>query len=289
MCATELEVFDNVFESINSTSPRKVVDIVDGNVVPVDEITRLMFSDVVGEDLDSYCFIYDPTAIDPYLSESKATKLRREARQNLSHDNRVFLQTERFAPYYPNSETPLTEKFVELLAMLYFRAHGYIVQQALRSHGGVDDVVAWKSPLSQRLQEHGLIEFGCYAKELGRLRTLGKPAGVNRKVSVGGGHQFIAIEAESCVSNVVKNDGGMNQLIGKDWSESHPNEYPKGAKAEVAANKLYITFPAHFPMCALPTGGFLQRSCLNTRSQNPRAKGRRDVLGDVSMFCQRQW
>jgi len=110
----------------------------------------------------------------------------------------------------------------------------------------VDDVAIWKSEVTEKLQECRFIEHGCYVDELRFLRELGKPKQV-KKEEVSNG-DFVLIEAKSCINNAVKNDGGMNQLIGREWKRSNPQRYREGAKKLSVANKLFITFPVNFPI-----------------------------------------
>jgi len=111
----------------------------------------------------------------------------------------------------------------------------------------VDDVVIWRSELTEKLRKHGFIEYGCYVDELRFLRKLGKPMQVKKEeVS---NSEFIIIEAESSIYKAVENNGGMNQLLGTEWkwSQSKPKKYREGAKKLSVANKLFITFPVNLP------------------------------------------
>lgn len=250
MSGEEFEFFAKVFGMIQGMYPEKIIDIDGGNIIPIDERTKFMFSNILGADpnTESYYFMYDPRDIDHDISENRSKMLRQKARMEHSRDNIIFVQTVEPSQYFPNSEKPVTEALVELLTMLYFKALGYMVQRAIKSHGGVDDVVVWKSALTDKLREYGFIDYGCYVNELSIYRTFGKIKQTEHDKISHNDDELIIIEAESCLSNVIKNDGGMNQLIGRDWNQSNPDKYVEGAKGENAANRLYITFPAHFPI-----------------------------------------
>jgi len=255
-----IENFAKVFSLINKMYPRRIVNIENDNIIPLDQRTKLMFCNILygcptirePKDLErypsSYYFIYEPDEVFQHKSENAIRKLRRCIRENYSKNNLVFVQTEKPSRQFANSEIMLTEELVELLTMLYFRAKGYMVQSALKTYNGVDDVVIWRSELTEKLRKHGFIEYGCYVDELRFLRKLGKPKQVKKEEI--SNSEFIIIEAESSIYNAVKNHGGMNQLLGREWkwSQSKPEKYREGAKELSVANKLFITFPVNFPI-----------------------------------------
>lgn len=249
-----IENFAKVFSLINMMYPRRIVDIENDNIIPLDQRTKLMFCNILwgNSELEhsspSYYIIYEPEEIFRNKSNNSLYKLRRKIREEHSKTNMVFVQTEEPSRYFTNSEIMLTEQLVELLAMLYFRAKGYMVQSALKTYNGVDDVVIWRSELTEKLRKHEFIEYGCYVDELRFLRRLGKPREIKKEVVSNG--EFIIIEAESSIKNAVKNDGGMNQLLGSEWKwgQLKPEIYRKGAKELSVANKLFITFPVNFPV-----------------------------------------
>lgn len=252
-----IENFAKVFSLINKIYPRRIVDIENDNIIPLDQRTKLMFCNIlygctIGEPKDlerypsSYYFIYEPDEVLRYKSENSIRKLRRCIRENYSKNNLVFVQTEKPSRRFANSEIMLTEGLVKLLTMLYFRAKGYMVQSALGTYKGVDDVVIWKSKVTEKLRKCRFIEYGCYVDELRFLRKLGKPKQIKKKEVPS--NEFTLIEAESFIYNAVKNDGGMNQLLGSEWNESNPQKYRHGAKNLSVANKLFITFPVNFPI-----------------------------------------
>jgi len=254
-----IENFTKVFSLINKMYPARIIDVENDNVIPLDQRTELMFCNIlygctIGEPKDlkdypsSYYFIYEPDEVFQYKSENAIRKIRRCIRENYSKNNLVFVQTEKPCRQFANSEIMFTEELVELLTMLYFRAKGYMVQSALKTYNGVDDVVIWRSKLTEKLRKHGFIEYGCYVDELRLLRKFGKPKQVEKEEVLNS--EFIIIEAKSSIYKAVKNDGGMNQLLGKEWkwSQSKPKKYREGAKKLSVANKLFITFPVNFPI-----------------------------------------
>jgi len=257
-----IENFAKVFSLISKMYSGRIIDIENDNIIPLDQRTKLMFCNIlygctIGEPKNlehyssSYYFIYEPDEVFRYKSENAIKKLRRRIRGNYSKNNLVFVQTEKPSRQSTNSEIMLTEGLVELLTMLYFRAKGYMVQSALNTYNGVDGVVIWRSKLTEKLRKHGFIEYGCYVDELRFLRKLGKPRQVKEEEEEEevSNAEFIIIEAESSIYNAVKNNGGMNQLLGREWkwSQSKPEKYREGAKKLSVANKLFITFPVNFP------------------------------------------
>lgn len=247
-----IESFAKVFNLINKMYPRRIVDIENDNIIPLDQRTKLMFSDILwgkaelGHSPPSYYIIYEPEEIFRNKTNSSLRKLRRKIREEHSKTNVIFVQTKEPSRYFTKSEIMLTEHLVQLLTMLYFRAKGYMVQSALKTYNGVDDVVIWRSAFTEKLRKHEFIEYGCYVDELRFLRKLGKPNQIKKEEVASG--EFIIIEAKSCISNAVTNNGGMNQLIGREWKRSNPQGYREGAKKLSIANKLFITFPVNFPM-----------------------------------------
>lgn len=244
--------FAKVFSLINKLYPRRMIDIENDNVIPLDQRTKLMFRDILwgkskfGNFPPSYYIIYEPDEIFRNKSDNALYKLRRRIREEHSKTKMVFIQTEKSSRQFTNSEIMLTEQLVKLLTMLYFRAKGYMVESSPRTYNGVDDVVVWKLEVTEKLRKCGFIEYGCYVDELRFLRRLGKPRVIKKgKVS---NDELIIIEAESSIYNAVKNDGGMNQLLGTEWkwSQSKPTKYRRGVKQLSVASKLFITFPVNF-------------------------------------------
>lgn len=249
-----IENFAKVFSLINKMYPRSIVDIENDNIIPLDQRTKLMFCNVLWgkSELEhsprSYYIIYEQEEVFRNKSENSLRKLRRKIREEHSRANVIFVQTEKPSKKFTNSEIMLTEQLVELLTMLYFRAKGYMVQSALGTYNGVDDVAVWRSGLTEKLRKYEFIEYGCYVDELRFLRKLGKPKQVEVKREEVSNGEFALIEAKSCIANAITNNGGMNQLIGSEWKRSSPQRYREGAKNLSVANGLFITFPVNFPI-----------------------------------------
>jgi len=235
--------FSRVFTRINDMYPRKIIDVKGEIVFPVDERTAFMFKNLLPQGAQSYHFIHEPEEVFRDISDNRRRELRRKARQESGVDF-VFLQTEKRS-IFTNSQIPLTEELVELMTMLFFRSQGYMVQRPLGTYMGVDDVIAWKSPLTEKLRAHRLIEYGCFVDELGLLRKFGRVNQIREEKSIH--NELVLVEAESSIRKAIANDSGMNQLLGKEWGESNPQKYREGAKQRIVANKLFITFPVCFP------------------------------------------
>jgi hypothetical protein len=123
--------------------------------------------------------------------------------------------------------------------MLYFREKGYIVQKPIRTYGkeegnkhGVDDVVAWKSPVIDELRRFGFIDKGCHISELACLRWLGKVSSSSRDFNNHTTKEIFLVEVESSKTNGLSNSPskGINQLLRVN------NE-------KQIAKKLFICFP----------------------------------------------
>lgn len=252
-----------------------VVHVEKSNVSPLDQRTKLMFTDILSSEQTSYFFMYEPDEMFREKSENYRRMSRRMAREKLSKNKVVFVQTQTRSLGFADSEVILTEELVELLTILYFRAQGYMVQRPLnKTYNGVDDVVVWKSRFTEKLREHRFIDYGCYVPELKFLRQWGKPKQAKREQVLN--DEFALVEAESCFYNAVKNDGGMNQLIGREWNESTPQNYREGARKLSVANRLFITFPVYLP-CRFPEAKCFE----DIVSEFHRRQGGREKVGVI--------
>jgi hypothetical protein len=240
--------YSKVFTEINGLYPQKIIDVKGEIIIPLDERTKFMFERLLGRGSQSYFFIHDPKELFPNITDKGLIDLIRKAMQENGADF-VYIQTKvpssNNQSKYTNTRQPVTEALVELMTLLYFRAEGYMVQCHFNSYAGVDDIFAWKSPLVEKLRAHRLIEYGCFVDELELLRKFGRVNQVREEKSIY--NELIIVEAESSIANAIRNNGGMNQLIGKEWDNSDPkNEYRGGAKQRMVAKKLFITFPVCF-------------------------------------------
>jgi len=179
-----------------------------------------------------FVFAYNPA----YYRAGNNTAIREFSRE-FSDDTKICLQQNN-REFPPRSSMIIsTEELGELIAVLYFRAKDYIVQSHPRTYGkegdepGVDDVVAWKSPVADKLREHGFIDKGCHIGELACLRWLGKvsTSGIRSGHSIS--KEILLVEVEHSETEAISNSPskGINQLL--------------RAKKEKVAKKLFICFP----------------------------------------------
>lgn len=248
----KLGTFSGVFARINDLYPRKVVDVEEERVTPVGERMIFMFENLLSRGSQSYVFVHEPEEVFHDISDNRRRELRRRAKQESGVDF-VFVQTEKPSTF-ANTQIPVTEELVKLMTMLYFRAQGYMVQRPLGTYNGVDDLIAWKSSVTEKLRAHGLIEYGCFVNELALLRKFGRVNQVREEKLINS--ELILIEAESSIRKAIANDGGMNQLLGKEWGDSNPQKYREGARQMMIANNLFITFPVCFPASFPPVNSF---------------------------------
>ncbi|MFC1910375.1 hypothetical protein ACFLXC_03670 [Chloroflexota bacterium] len=81
------------------------------------------------------------------------------------------------------------------------------------SYGTVNDVIAWKSPILEKLRDYGFIDHGCTLAELACLRWL--PLVAPGNTSSATIQELVLVEAERSSSNGLSNSNnkGLNQLI----------------------------------------------------------------------------
>ncbi|MDM8000047.1 MAG: hypothetical protein QUS33_08620 [Dehalococcoidia bacterium] len=186
---------------------------------------------------ESYLFTYH----DPVFSERCFYKKNFVEFAEQFQESTVIVQqktTERLRGRYVVS----TEELGKLICMLYFREEGYIVQQPDWTYGkttkdlsGVDDVMAWRSPLLQDLREFGFVEEGCHISELACLRWLKKPPTSRSGVDSACRPEVILAEVESTLNHAIGGRNcGVRQLL-------------RAAKDKVAKG-LFISFPFVEPL-----------------------------------------
>ncbi|MDD1773893.1 MAG: hypothetical protein LUQ14_04650 [Methanomassiliicoccales archaeon] len=128
-----------------------------------------------------------------------------------------------------------------LLAVLRFRAKGYVVQRPLGSHWGPKDIVAWKSPVIEKLRKFRVIENGCLVDELLHIREMDRVE--TSTVSDSSTDDLAFITTATSARDAMKDDGAMNRLIGSSWLHSDPGKYTNRTNDAAAANRLYVDFP----------------------------------------------
>jgi len=182
------------------------------------------------EDLpNSFVFVYyDPSITSKKTIKDFASKF---------DDTTICIQR-KSRTEWPTSYLISTEQLGTLITMLYFREKGYIVQTP-RTYGkegknehGVDDVVAWKSPVMDELRKFGFIDRGCHMSELACLRWLGKVSNSSRDFNNHFTKEVLLTEVKSSRKEGIPNSssrGGVNQLS-------------RAAKEKIA-KKLFICFP----------------------------------------------
>jgi len=205
--------------------------------VPKEELASNIENDF--EDFPkSFVFVYNPTYYRGGEVKHSTDKAIVQFSKKFSDDTKICIQQNDRA--YPPRRSFLisTEELGELITMLYFRENGYIVQNPLGTYGkegddksGVDDVVAWKSPVVDKLRKFGFIEKGCHISELVCLRWLGKVPTSSRDFGDHVTKEIILTEVEPSIARGISNSPatGINQLL--------------RAKKEKIAKRLFICFP----------------------------------------------
>jgi hypothetical protein len=189
-------IFHGAFNGAIKHGTSDCLVIENGKIFPKDFSTKLMFSTILDRGESGFSHLGpDTTAKDALLTErpvysdkcnsylivlesktfdERGMAFRRKARNELAKQygvEKVFIQSER-RPDDQGVARFRTEEIPTLLTMLHFRAEGYAVQAPLQTYGGVDDIVAWKSPFIEELRKYRMIEYGCYIDQLRSLKSL---------------------------------------------------------------------------------------------------------------------
>lgn len=182
---------------------------------------------------ESFVFAYNPA----YYGAGNDTAIK-EFAGRFSGDTKICLQQNNRNPSPRSNILISTEEVGELMAMLYFREKGYVVQNPRRTYGkegknkpGVDDVVAWKSPVVDRLREYGFVGKGCHMGELAFLRWLRKVSTSGIRSGYSTHKEIVLVEVKRSQAEAISNSlsKGINQLL--------------RAKKEKVARNLFICFP----------------------------------------------
>ncbi len=130
-------------------------------------------------------------------------------------------------------------RLTQLVAILYFRAKGYVIQRPLGGKWSGDELVAWKSPAVVELAESGLIPSGCLFEELLSLRRLGK-------VTSGGSslppsNELIFFTTVDSLSQAIGARGRLSQRIGTSWRRRQGEASSGDGGASL--DRIYLCFP----------------------------------------------
>jgi len=187
---------------------------------------------------EDFVFVYNPTYYQGGKVKHSSNNSIVEFSKKFSEDTKICIQQDDRTSPPPRSFLISTEELGELICMLYFREKGYIVQSPLGTYGkegdnkpGVDDVVAWKSPVVDKLRKFRFIDRGCHISELACLRWLGKVSTSNRDFDNPITKEILLTEVKHSIGKGISNSPstGINQLL--------------RAKKERIAKKLFICFP----------------------------------------------
>jgi len=222
----KLIFFDNFFKYENKFCSSHLLK------VPKEELARNIENDF--EDFPkSFVFVHNPTRYNGGERKHSADAAIVEFSRKFSDDTKICIQQDDAKPLPRRSFLLSTEQLGHLICMLYFREKGYIVQTPLGTYGktngsGVDDVIAWSSPVVNKLREFRFIGKGCHISELACLRWLG------RETTLFTGpvnEEIILVEVEPYETRATgsSKDSGVQQLY--------------RAADEQIAKKLFISFP----------------------------------------------
>jgi len=190
------------------------------------EITKKELMENVGSNFEehlskNFVFIYNPTYYRRQgveIKHSTPNEIVAFSKQ-FGAETKICIQQDGMPPR--GSFLTSTEQLGTLITMLYFREKGYIVQKP-RTYGregkgkpGVDDVVAWKSPVIDELRKFGFIDRGCHISELACLRWLGKVSNSRRDFDNYITKEILLTEVEPSKRNGISNSPsmGINQLL----------------------------------------------------------------------------
>lgn len=250
--------FRRVFESLNRLGNHSLFGFDGERIIPLESRTRLVFIDVgfgfsdklssskllqvplkeladaIGDNFRQHlseAFLF--TYYDPSITSKKAVIDFTSQFENTAVCIQQKTREELRRKYWVS-----TEELGELICMLYFREKGYIVQRPLHTYGregdgqpGVDDVIAWKSPVLRELKEFGFVNTGCHISELACLRWLGKISSSSVDFDVADTAEALLIEVEPSLERAISTSAstGISQLL-------------RASKAHIAKN-LFISFP----------------------------------------------
>ena len=223
---TRLIFFDNLFKHEDKFCSSHLLK------VPKEELARNIEKNFEGLP-KNFVFVYNFTYYDGGEVKSSTDNATVEFSKKFSEDTKICIQ-QNDREYPPRHNFLIsTEELGGLICMLYFREKGYIVQTPLRTYGkqnesGVDDVIAWSSPIVNKLRKFRFIGKGCHISELACLRWLG------RETTLFTGpvnEEIILVEAEPYETRATGNsaNSGVQQLY--------------RAAEEQIAKKLFISFP----------------------------------------------
>ena len=207
------------------------------------EITKKELIENIGSNFEehlskNFVFIYNPTYYRRQgveIKHSTPNEIVAFSKQ-FGAETKICIQQDGMPPR--GSFLTSTEELGTLITMLYFREEGYIVQKPPGTYGkegknehGVDDVVAWKSPVIDELRKFGFIDRGCHISELACLRWLGKVSNSRRDFDNYITKEILLTEVKASMKEGIPNSSstGINQLS-------------RAAKEKIA-KKLFICFP----------------------------------------------
>jgi len=259
----EVITFKQTFEDLNKKGNNSLFYFDDEKIIPLNNRIRLIFMDslsMLSSKFSSLTFnVLNPGLSLEFPNEELIDNIKTNFEQDLT---KSFVFIYRYDPYIPSnnaiknfkkkfdsttyfypleikgSTQKIGEELGELISMLYFREKGYIVQKPLGTYGkegdnksGVDDVVAWKSPVIDELRKFGFVDKGCHIRELACLRWLGKISASNTELNYSTTNEIILIEVKSSKQRGISDSPsyGVNQLL--------------RASKEKIAKKLFICFP----------------------------------------------
>ncbi len=129
-------------------------------------------------------------------------------------------------------------RLAQLVAILYFRAKGYVVQRPLGGHWGGDELVAWKSPAVVELAECGLIPSGCLFEELLNLRWLGKITASGSSLSPSNDLAFLT--TVDSLSQAIGARARLSQRIATSWRRRQGESSGDGG---ASGERIYLCLP----------------------------------------------
>jgi hypothetical protein len=254
-------IYEGVFQGLSEHRGKKVIQVDDGRITPLDRTTELLFTTVLRGDLPSY--LPPPRELDAetallsskqefpasdpsYLIVSepeknwngKAESTRWKPRKELADQHgigKLWIQVQKGMRPQPPSNFSV-EELPTLLSMLHFRSKGYAVQPPLPGLEG-SGFVAWRSPFLDKLRTHRMIEYGCYIDQLRYLRELWPLDSVAEAVTQ---NELIYTSISSGENKAFSE--GINQLIGNQWTVHPSSLFPEGAVSQHCFSKLYVAF-----------------------------------------------
>ncbi len=242
LVSTATHPYDTIADLINSFYCREIVRIDGDRLVPCDPRTASVLESALGSvrnrtraagSVESLPTRFGGYRNRRYIPIGSGSGESEESSIDISSDS-LRSETRR-----TDSRGVSDMKLAQLVAILYLRAKGYVIQSPLGSSRKPYHFIAWRSPAVAALAEAGLIINGCLFDELLNIRRLGMEVASN---SHSDRPKDIAIILPAASANqAMKDYGAISQAL-----RTPGNQAEDGSRVDdrsAAADQVYLCFP----------------------------------------------